>query len=637
LNQATFDLLDTANLILWLLPLPFLGLALTGRGRAWWPGWIQVGTLIGLAALEIASQVGPTTGPFSWVAARERLWNFLGGAGLMIAIAEGSAWFGPRGTSRRAVQMRRFLSTGFAVAGLAAAVLWSPARIGAASLLPWIALVLFEGLAVATAPVVWVGVLRAIAAFSLGASLLFPQWWIAFTCLGAILAATQALAKIRHDAGVRIARAREALQPKAIQELLASTTGPHASPGDESLPVERLEALLVFAMRSTGSIGGAVFLFQESIVPEIGTLARRLACLVAKGSLKDLPAAPGADLAAQALLSLVSGSEHASEVSPEGAVESYLLDVFHSPRLAVAVVRSEGRPLGMVVLAPAADREHFSPGDLHVLEFLAQQALSSLRYEAVFHRLQEDSRLSREFEIASRIQKGLLPRSTPQVPGLEMSARVLPAREVGGDYYDLLPLPDDRLLAVIGDVSGKGLPAGMIMLIVRTTLHLLVDAEPHASPARLVKALEERLVPQLDAFTFMTFLALRWSPRDRLMTWSGAGHEHILWLSTVDGKLHRIRTGGLALGLQRENFAMREERRLLLAPGDVVLLYTDGVTDCRDPHGAAWGLDGLEASLDRHRELAPDDLLEAVLADLDRFRGSTPPPDDRTLVVFRAS
>jgi serine phosphatase RsbU (regulator of sigma subunit) len=260
----------------------------------------------------------------------------------------------------------------------------------------------------------------------------------------------------------------------------------------------------------------------------------------------------------------------------------------------------------------------------------------SLNYEAVYHRLQEDSRMAREFEIASRIQRSLLPRSMPSVANLSVSARVLPAREVGGDYYDLLPLPDDRMVAVIGDVSGKGLPAGMIMLIVRTTLHLLVDADPNANPARLVQILEERLVPQLDPFTFMTFLALRWSGRDRVLTWSGAGHEHILWRSAEDGIVHRIRTGGLALGLQRENFTLREERKLPLSPGDIVVLYTDGVTECRDASGLAWGLDRLVESVERHHTQPVESLVESILSDLDRFRGQEPPTDDRTLVVFQS-
>jgi serine phosphatase RsbU (regulator of sigma subunit) len=193
------------------------------------------------------------------------------------------------------------------------------------------------------------------------------------------------------------------------------------------------------------------------------------------------------------------------------------------------------------------------------------------------------------------------------------------------------------LFAVIGDVSGKGLPAGMIMLIVRTTLHLLMDADPDANPARLVQTLEERLVPQLDALTFMTFLALKWNGRDRVMTWSGAGHEHILWRSAQDGVIHRIRTGGLALGLQRENFTPREERKLALAQGDIVALYTDGVTDCRDATGIAWGLDRLVESVERHHSLPTESMVEAILADLDRFRGQEPPTDDRTLVVFQST
>jgi serine phosphatase RsbU (regulator of sigma subunit) len=634
--NPSFDLLETLNLVLWLLPLPFLGLALSGRGRSWWPGWVQVGALSVLVALEFASQVGPVTGSYAWASDRERLWNFLGGVLLQIAVSEGSAWIGWRRGRTLVARLRRIIAAGFVPAGILAAFLWK-GSFPLALVLPWGVLLLFETLAVATAPVHWVRGLRAASAIALAISLYSKEAWLPFALLAAFLTASQALSKIRHDNGRRVQRAREALQPKAIQELLASTTGPRLARDEDSLPVERLEALLTFAMQSTGTSGGAIFLYTEEIVPEIGTLSRKLLCPLARGTLKDILNDPAACLAAQVLLSFVAGTDQAKDIGPDGLTETYALHALHSSRLAVAPIRSRGKPMGIVVLSPSDGRDRFLPGDLHVLDFLAQQAVFSLHYDAVYHRLQEDSRMSREFEIASRIQKGLLPRSMPTVHNLSVSARVLPAREVGGDYYDLLPLPDERLVAVIGDVSGKGLPAGMIMLIVRTTLHLLIDADPDANPARLVQTLEERLVPQLDAFTFMTFLALRWSGRDRILTWSGAGHEHILWRSAQDGVIHRIRTGGLALGLQRENFTLREDRKLPLSPGDIVVLYTDGVTDCRDASGAAWGLDRLVESVERHQSLSAESMVEAILADLDRFRGQEPPTDDRTLVVFQSA
>jgi len=636
--NPSFDLLETLNLVLWLLPLPFLGLALSGRGRSWWQGWVQVGTLSLLVFLEVASQIGPTTGVFDWVSDRERLWNFLGGTALQVAVSEGTAWTGWSYRRNKSLEpLRRIIAFAFLPAAVLAGLLWNGPLHPLARVVPWSILLLFEVVAVANAPVLWVQALRIASAAALGASLYYKAAWLPFSMLAAVLTATQALSKIRRDGTRRVQRAREALQPKAIQELLASTTGPRLAKDEDSLPLERLDALLSFAMQSTGTTGGAIFLYQEESVPEIGTLSRRLLCSLAKGQLKEIANDPSASQGAQVLMALVGESDQARDIGPGGTVQEYALHVFRASRLAVAPIRSRDRSLGIVVLSPSDGRDPFAPGDLHVLDFLAQQTVFSLHYEAVYHRLQEDSRLSREFEIASRIQRSLLPRTMPVVPNLSVSARVLPAREVGGDYYDLLPLPDERMVAVIGDVSGKGLPAGMIMLIVRTTLHLLMDADPQTNPARLVQALEERLTPQLDAFTFMTFLALRWSGRDRVLTWSGAGHEHILWRSGQEGRIHRIRTGGLALGLQRENFSPREEHKLSLSPGDLVVLYTDGVTDCRDVSGTAWGLERLEESVERHSGLAVESMVESILSDLDKFRGPVPPTDDRTLVVFQST
>lgn len=636
--NAVFDLSETLTLIVWLLPLPFLGLALTNRGRLWWTGWIQVAGVFVLAGLDVAAQIGPQTGGFAWIARRELVWNCLAGMALMVALSEGSLAILRTGMSQRFLKARRLAASLIPLFAIGAA-LGTGTDLELPTRLAWIASYLvFDALAVYTAPVNWVRALRIVAAICLAAAVFSKAWWLPFSVVGAVLTATQSLSRIRRENSMRIQRAREALQPQALQELLAGTTSSRPSQ-DEEFPLERLDALLGFAAQSSGSNGGAIFLYRELIQPESDTLSNKLTCVVSRGVFRELAKDPSSTLTAQILLSLFPGTEIASarEILDADRIEAFALQSLHVQRLAAVPIRTRGRNLGLVVLSLPADREHFSSIDLHLLDFLAQQAVFSLHYEAVYHRLQEDSRLSREFEIASKIQRSLLPRAMPSVAGITMAARVLPAREVGGDYYDLLPVPDDKLLAVIGDVSGKGLPAGMIMLIVRTTLHLLVDHDPAASPSKLIRSLEERLVPQLDPFTFMTFLALRWSARDRLLTWSGAGHEHILWYSSVDRKMHRIRTGGLALGLQRERFLPRDEKRLFLSSGDSVLLYTDGVTDCRCPDGQAFGLERLERCFEKYQELPAEETIEAVLAELDRFRRLVPPTDDRTLVVFKVT
>lgn len=632
--DPSFDLIETFNIVLWFLPLPFLGLALSDRGRRWWPGWTLVGMLFLLVALEVISQVGGRL--VGVLEPLHPMWRFIGGSVLLVVLSEGSSRTG-WGTRGPRVQARRFLGICLLPAGVLCALLWGKTSITIAAVPAWTTLVAFEAVAILTAPVRWVRWMRFASGTLLGLSLLQEAFWLPFSVLVTLLTATQALSHIRQDNRLRLMRAREALQPKAIQDLLAQTTGPRLARDDESLPVDRLEALLGFATQSTGAVGGAIFLYIESPVSGIGTLSRKLECVVAKGTLKDCLHSTEASLGAQALVSFLPSTVASKVLRASEPTVAYALSAMKAPKLAVAPLRSQGRPLGLVVLSPATSRDEFGANDLHVLDFLSQQAVFSLNYEAVYHKLMEDSRLAREFEIAAKIQMGLLPREMPKIQGLSIGAKVIPAREVGGDYYDLLPLPDDRMVVVIGDVSGKGLPAGMIMLIVRTTIHLLVDADPHGNPAQLLRSLEEKLAPQLDALTFMTFLALRWNGRDRILTWSGAGHEHILWRSTLDGKIHRIKTGGLALGLQRDHFLPREERKLMLSEADVVLLYTDGVIECRGPDGGAWGLARLEESLERHHTGSPEEILEGVLADLDRFRQNILPADDRTLVVMKAT
>jgi len=238
-------------------------------------------------------------------------------------------------------------------------------------------------------------------------------------------------------------------------------------------------------------------------------------------------------------------------------------------------------------------------------------------------------RLSEQLEVARRIQEQLLPASLPARPDLDIAGRSLPAQYVGGDYYDVLVLPDGALLAFVADVSGKGIQAAIRMSALRAVLHSL-DAETLA-PASVLSRLNRQLAADGMAGHFVTAACLRLEA-DGGLRLALAGHEPPLRadasgsVATLDGE------AGLPLGLRAGSEYGETAGRL--APGERLLIYTDGLPDTREPGGRQYGEERLRR---RFGEAAGADaaaLVDAMLADLDRFRAGAPWADDHTLLVF---
>lgn len=244
-------------------------------------------------------------------------------------------------------------------------------------------------------------------------------------------------------------------------------------------------------------------------------------------------------------------------------------------------------------------------------------------------------RLEKELEISSRIQTSILPRAI-DVDGLEIAAMMIPAAEVGGDYYDVLPVRGSTWIGV-GDVAGHGLSCGMIMLMLQSIVSALVHERPQAAPSEILRAsnrvLHENIRQRLGNDEHVTMTLLRYR-RDGVIFFAGA-HEEIVVYRAATGRCELVPTPGPWLGAISDIDHVTVDSRLELEDGDVVLLYTDGITEARDASGAMFGLEPLtqmlEALHDEPVEHIRDEILRAVL-------GWAPEPeDDLTLLVLRYS
>jgi PAS domain S-box-containing protein len=243
------------------------------------------------------------------------------------------------------------------------------------------------------------------------------------------------------------------------------------------------------------------------------------------------------------------------------------------------------------------------------------------------------AKVEEELELARRVQTSILPRD-PRVDGLEIAAIMIPASEVGGDYYDVLPARDGAWLA-IGDVAGHGLNAGLMMLMLQSATASLAAARPTASPREVVSLLNDLLVEnvrrRLGRDEHATFTLLRYW-RDGRVVYAGA-HEDLLLYRRATGQVEAIRTPGVWIGARRGMGDVLVDSTLQLEDGDVILLYTDGVTEGRDRQGEMFDLPRLVTALAEVASRPVEEIRDALVA---RVRDWTAVQDDDiTMVVLR--
>jgi len=249
--------------------------------------------------------------------------------------------------------------------------------------------------------------------------------------------------------------------------------------------------------------------------------------------------------------------------------------------------------------------------------------------EANFRSLRVKEALEREVEIAREVQRELLPRSVPLVRGLEIAGVCIPAIGVGGDYYDYLPLQDERIGLVIADVSGKGIPAALLMAGLQASVRSL--ALPGVSPCEVNRRLNDMLHQSTSASRYATLFFALYDPQDRSLQYSNAGHFPPIHIG-AQGAAY-LSQGGLPIGLMPGSLYGEGRRELGL--GDLLALYTDGVVETPNAHGEEFGNARLVEILTRHQDVPLTDLLERVIDAVGHWSGGGPPHDDVTLVLAR--
>lgn len=261
--------------------------------------------------------------------------------------------------------------------------------------------------------------------------------------------------------------------------------------------------------------------------------------------------------------------------------------------------------------------------------------------ETLLQEAAEKKRLEEELRIAHEIQMSLLPQAPASIPGLSITALCVPAREVGGDYYDFLPLDEHRLGVLIADVAGKGTSAALYMAELKGLMLSL--SQTYGSPRELLIRANRLIAAHLDARSFITMTYAVIDLQQRTLTYARAGHTPLLYMpggpGAAGGRVQVLAPDGLVLGLQIDDGTLFErllvEQTLPLRTGDVYLLYTDGLTEAMNPQDDCFGEGRLSRFMEEHAHLSCTDLRERMVEEVEAFVGGAPQHDDMTLILLK--
>jgi phosphoserine phosphatase RsbU/P len=416
----------------------------------------------------------------------------------------------------------------------------------------------------------------------------------------------------------------------------------------EGVSSNELHRLIVeSAIRILNAHGGALYLMDKSepiLVP----------AFISKGcpALIDVPVhildqASGNHLALDSYLRL--SSVRRGEGLIGAALESGQSRLYSEEDLAYALSTGElmahsaivgpltyrRKILGVLALANGPVSTPFSEKDLTVFKTIAEQSAFALYNEVVYLEAGEKKRLDHDLEIAREIQSILLPSRPPTVSGYELSGTNVPARQVSGDYYDYIRVDDQRVGVAIADVSGKGVPASLIMAMCRSVIRS--QAIGKVSAAEVLRQVNRQLYPDIKEDMFISMAYLIIDSGSNHVTLARAGHDAPLLYHAADQSVKKLTPKGMALGIDSGEVFNRvtADYSFDLAVNDCLLLYTDGATEALDEEGMEFGLPRLVRALQSNAARGAPGIVKRLTEEVKNFAGNFPQHDDITLIAIR--
>jgi phosphoserine phosphatase RsbU/P len=322
---------------------------------------------------------------------------------------------------------------------------------------------------------------------------------------------------------------------------------------------------------------------------------------------------------------LVDCNTKKSDLSSHRVMNDYGIQV-------LVPLRHQNVTKGILAIGERIKAIPYKAADLEILSSLGNLAIISLENARLFQQAIEKQKMEDELLIAKEIQQGLLPESLPKIESFNLAAVNISSKQVGGDYYDIIPLSRQHYVFAIGDVSGKGTPASLLMASLQATIRALVPLG--LSLGELTKRVNDLICDNTTSGRFITFFWGILDCESKILKYVNAGHN-LPYVIHQNGTVERLDRGGIILGIMK-TVVPYQEGEIKLSKGDLLVMFTDGVSESMDSNGDEFGEDRLEKLLIEHRQESSSSVLEHIVDAVKIHSKNTIQSDDITLVIAQA-
>jgi sigma-B regulation protein RsbU (phosphoserine phosphatase) len=289
----------------------------------------------------------------------------------------------------------------------------------------------------------------------------------------------------------------------------------------------------------------------------------------------------------------------------------------------------QSKVVGVMTLLNKLDGKPFNENDQNLFTIFASQAALSIENARLLFAAIEKERLDKELQVASEIQNLLIPQEIPQSNYLEISAEYIPCKEVGGDFYDIIKLDENRFIFVVADVSGKGIPGALVVSNMQATLRAFLEYSDDLLP--VVSKLNEAIIRQTTTDRYITFFIGLYDHKESKLTYINAGHNPPL-LFNKKGEMQELKTGGIFIGFMPWEYEMDE---ISFNKDDTLVMYTDGLVEAMDSEEAEFEMTGLKKTIKESISVPTEKLKEEIIDRVNDHIGAVPLSDDFTLLISR--
>jgi sigma-B regulation protein RsbU (phosphoserine phosphatase) len=295
----------------------------------------------------------------------------------------------------------------------------------------------------------------------------------------------------------------------------------------------------------------------------------------------------------------------------------------------------KSKVIGLLLFGLKHSGSQFAGKDLELLYAAANQAAISIENARLYLSEANKLRIERDLDLARKIQQSLLPKCNPDVNGLDICGQMIPAMQVGGDYYDLIPISTTKLFVVVGDVSGKGLSASLYMTKLQTMMQ--VACVDNRSPREILIEINRNLYVSMEKDWFVTITLALFDLEKNTVRVCRAGHAPLLAAS--NGTVSAYRTQGIGVGLERGTIFDKTlvEEEISLSSGKIFAFYSDGITEAINEQEEFFGEDKLADLLKGKTNITSTKLMDEIWESLKQFRGNAEQNDDMTMVLVKVS